>query len=213
MKRSVGVWAVAAGWALAGCGEMAGYSGGANITLPPHIQRVSLRPFQNRTQFFGLEDKLRLRVEQEFIRDGRLPYVSTEATADGIVEGEIVNYIRQVTTYDAANQPLEYRLWVIMDVRFLDRVENRVLWEEKRLEGDYIYVVETQPAGLTEEEARERLWDLFARDIVKRTLEGFGSVTGASARKVPEKTIPAPDALPPVPAPPEETDVPSPPPY
>lgn len=213
MKRFVGVWVAAAGWALAGCGDMAGYSGAVNLTLPPHIQRVSLRPFQNRTQFFGLEDKLRLRVEQEFIRDGRLPYVSTEATADGIVEGEIVNYIKQVTTYDAANQPLEYRLWVIMDVRFIDRVENRVLWEEKRLEGDYVYVVETQPAGLTEEEARERLWDLFARDIVKRTLEGFGSVTGASERKVPEKTLPAADVNRAPPPPPEESEGPSPSPY
>ena len=53
--------------------------------------------------------------------------------------------------------------------------------------------METAPGGRTEEEAREALWDLFARDIVKRTLEGFGSVTGASENKVPKDTLPGQD--------------------
>ncbi len=194
--------ALAAAFALAGCAEMGEMQKSANVILPPNIQKIGIRNFVNRTQFFGLEDRLRLQVEQEFIRDGRLPYVSSEAQADGMVEGEIVNYILQVATYDAANQPLEYRLWVIMNVRFNDRREKRVLWEEPRLEQSYRYYIDTQPGGMTEEQARERVWNLFARDIVKRTIEGFGSVTGASSRKVPETTLPDPDAQKPT-APPE----------
>lgn len=183
---------------LAGCSEVTGYNAPLAVTLPPSIQKIGVRPFQNRTQFFGLEDKLRLRVEEEFIRDGRLPFVNQESQADGVVEGEIVNYIRQVATYDANNQPEEYRLWVIMNVRFIDRKNAVTLWEEPRVEQEYRYFVETAPGGRTEEEARDALWDLFARDIVKRTIEGFGSVTGASARKVPTETLPAKDTSTPV---------------
>lgn len=196
MMRRVLVGAVGAAALafLAGCAEIGGYGAPLAITLPPSIQKIGVRPFVNRTQFFGLEDKLRLRVEEEFIRDGRLPFVNQEAQADGVVAGEIVNYIRQVVTYDANNQPEEQRLWVIMNLRFLDRTTGAALWEEPRMEQEFRYFVETAPGGRTEEEAREALWDLFARDIVKRTLEGFGSVTGASERKVPADTLPSTDA-------------------
>jgi hypothetical protein len=81
-----------------------------------------------------------------------------------------------------------------MNVRFIDRKNAVTLWEEPRVEQEYRYFVETAPGGRTEEEARDALWDLFARDIVKRTIEGFGSVTGASARKVPTETLPPKDA-------------------
>ena len=202
---------------LMGCAEMGEFQKPANVILPLHIQKIGLKTFKNHTQYFGLEDRLRLRIEQEMIRDGRLPFSGSEEAADGVVEGEIVNYIPQVATYDASNQPLEYRLWVIINVRFFDRRENRILWEEPRLEQAYRYFVETQPGGMTEDSARQEVWDLFARDIVKRTVEGFGSVTGASEHKVPESTLPGPkENIPPVPAtppPPTEPRVAPPAPY
>jgi hypothetical protein len=37
---------------------------------------------------------------------------------------------------------------------------------------------------MTEEQAREKLWDIMSKDIVKRTVEGFGSVTGVSSKKI-----------------------------
>lgn len=201
---------------LAGCAEMSDGRAPANVILPVGINKIGLRTFKNKTQYFGLEDRFRLRVEQEMIRDGRFPFAGVESDADAFIQGEIVNYIPQVAAYDSNNQPLEYRLWVIINVSFFDKKENRVLWEEPRLEQSYRYFVETQPGGMTEDEAREYVWDYFARDIVKRTIEGFGSVTGASSRKVPDAPLPAPDSAipvaPPAPAP-EERPAPPPSPY
>jgi hypothetical protein len=37
---------------------------------------------------------------------------------------------------------------------------------------------------LTEEQAREQIWDILARNIVKRVVDGFGSVTGTSERRI-----------------------------
>jgi hypothetical protein len=98
-----------------------------------------------------------------------------------------------------------------MNIKFQELRESKYLWEEPRMEQTFRYFIETEPGGMTEEEARDRVWDLFARDIVKRTIEGFGSVTGASEKKVPENTLPAPDAKATDPAP--RPRVPPPPPY
>jgi hypothetical protein len=182
-----------------GCGEV-GYAPNP-ILLPGHIRRIAVRPIVNQTQFFGLEEKLRLRVEDEFIRDGRLPYVNSESDADGVIVTEITRYIKEPISYDANHVVEEYKLWVLIDLRFIDRVNNVVLWEEPRLEQEYRYFVETRPGGVTEDEARELLWELFARDIVKRTIEGFGSVSGASERKVSGDAPPAPPEVPPPPKP------------
>jgi hypothetical protein len=190
--RKVFCWVLALGslpFAFLGCGEGVPYAGPA-VILPSHIRKIAIRPIVNKTQFYGLEEKLKLRLEEEFIRDGRLPYVSNEAEADGYVVGEIINYIKEPISFDSNHVVEEYKLWILMDIKFVDRTTNAMLWEEPRLGEEYRYFVETKPGGATEDQAREYLWDLFSRDIVKRTVDGFGSVSGASDRKAPDKTLP-----------------------
>jgi len=189
---------------LAGCGEMGGYQS-KPLILPPHIRTIAVRPVVNKTQFIGLEEKLTLRVSEEFLRDGRLPLINNENQADGVVVGEIVRYIREPISYDSNHVVEEFKLWVVINLRFIDRINKAVAWEEPRLEHTYRYFVETRPGGITEEEARLQLWDLFARDIVKRTIEGFGSVSGASEREITDKPIAKPEEKtiePPKPVPP-----------
>lgn len=183
---------------LSGCGagEIAGYNP-KPLLLPAHIRKIAIRPFANKTQFFGLEDKLTLRVSQEFLRDGRLPLVNQEIDADGVVVGEIVRYIKEPISYDSNHVVEEYKIWVLINLQFNDVTQKIALWQEPRMEQSYRYFVETQPGGITEDAAREQLWDLFARDIVKRTIEGFGSVSGASERKVShEGVVPSTSTVP-----------------
>ena len=59
--------------------------------LPAHIKNIYIRPFVNNTNQYGLEEKLTLAVTDEFIRDGRMKIVNSEAEADGVVVGEISN--------------------------------------------------------------------------------------------------------------------------
>ncbi|MGQ0645362.1 MAG: LPS assembly lipoprotein LptE [Elusimicrobiota bacterium] len=200
IRRSV-LWRLAPAAALlAGCGESV-YAPKPSL-LPAHIRSATLRPFVNKTQYFGLEDKLLLRVSDEFLRDGRLIIVNNESEADGVLAGEIVRYIREPIAFDSTGAEEEIKLWVIIDLKFIDRVNRILLWEEPRLSHEYRYFVETRPGGETEEEARQRLWDLFARDIVRRTVEGFGSVSGASERKISNQPPPKPAPARPVQPPP-----------
>jgi hypothetical protein len=160
------------------------------ILIPLHIKSLAVRPFQNETSQPGIENKLWLATTEEFIRDGRLSYVDSENKADGIVVGTIKQYREIELRHDVNLVPLEYQIWVIMDLKFLDRSNNQYLWEEPLLEQKLQYFSETSPGGKTSEEAREELWRRFSSDIVRRTIEGFGSVTSSSPRAVPKEPLP-----------------------
>lgn len=156
--------------------------------LPEHIKKVYIRPFINNTNQFGLEAKFTNAVADEVLRDGRLSLVNSEAEADGILTAEIKRYILQPLTYDANMVVEQYKMWVIVSVSFIDRENNVTLWTEPNMEGIQIYLDATKGAmgeGMTEEEAREIIWEKLSRNIIKRTIKGFGSVSTTSEKKIP----------------------------
>ena len=181
MRKLLPILAVAA--AFAACSGTDVASRPAPQILPANIRRVALRLVVNKTQQFGLEDKFTLRIRDEFLRDGRYPLVP-EDNADGVVAVTIMRYILVPIQYDTNLIPKAYKLRVIIDVQFIDRSTNTLLFEEPNMEGIQTYAASTFPGGLTEEQAREAIWDTLARDVAKRVIEGFGSVTGTSQRRV-----------------------------
>ena len=170
--------------ALAACG------GGPDVAyrptpqlLPSNIQKLSIRPIVNKTQQFGLEDKLALNVRDEFLRDARYPLVP-ENESNGIVWITITRYILTPLQYDATLAPTSYKLRVLVDLQMVDRSTNQAIWEEKNIEGALTYPNATLAGGLTEEQARENIWAVLAPMIVKRVVDGFGAVTGTSERRI-----------------------------
>ena len=149
--------------------------------LPPYIQKIAVRPFANHTQQYGLEDKLTLAVQAEFNRDGRYQ-ITTEDQADGVLIGDITRYILEPLSYDANHVPTEYKLTILADVAFNDKVKNQTLWKEPGMTGELrFFAASSGLAGqMTETDAQQIIWDQLSRDIRTRTLEGFGTVTEAS---------------------------------
>ncbi len=168
--------------AAAACGTDVAYKPTPQL-LPQHVQRLALRPIVNKTQQFGLEDKLLLRVRDEFLRDRRYPLVP-EAEAQGVVMITISRYILTAVQFDSTLAATAFKLRILVDVQFLDKSTNQILWEEKNLEGILNFPVQTLRGGLTEEQAREQIWDILARNIVRRVVLGFGSITGTSNRRI-----------------------------
>jgi hypothetical protein len=181
---------------LAGCSKY--YYNPAPQLLPQHIQKIAVRAFTNQTQQYGLEDKLTLAVQSEFNRDGRYS-ITTEDQADGVVAGDITKYILEPLSFDSNHVPTQYKLWIILDLKFYDKVRNLTLFDEPNMSGELRYYVTSSnlPGSLTEEEARETIFDQLARDIRTRTLEGFGTVTGVSERAVPGTSLDKINSLPP----------------
>ncbi|MGB2578577.1 hypothetical protein AAIR98_000496 [Elusimicrobium simillimum] len=168
---------------LAGCTEST-YKPYPQV-MPQHISKVAVRPFINRTQVFALEDKLTLAVSDEFLKNGYYQLV-TEANSDGVIIGQITRYLMVPLQYDTQLIPTTYRMEVWLNIKFLDKKTDVVIWEEPALMSTYIYSASTMAGGMTEEQAREQIWDRLARDIVKRTTDGFGSVWSESKKRTQE---------------------------
>ncbi|MFN0118672.1 MAG: LPS assembly lipoprotein LptE [Elusimicrobiota bacterium] len=195
--KILGMIAFVFAFLLVGCGDLRNnvdYQA-PNIIIPGNVKTLSVRPFENQTSQSVIGNKLWLATTEEFIRDGRIRYVDDESKADAVIVGVITQYRESELSHDVNLVPLEYQLWVVMDLKFLDIKNNQYIWEEPLIEQKLRYFAETAPGGKTVEEAREDLWERFSRDIVRRTIEGFGSVTGVSPRSIPKE--PLPDVPPP----------------
>ena len=176
---------------FAACGpENVSYRPAPQI-LPSNIKRIAIRQVENKTQQFGLEDKLTLRIRDEFLRDGRYPLTPVEE-ASGVVLLSITRYILVPIQYDATLNPTSYKLQIAVDVQLLDHSSNQVLWDEKNLDGVLVYPAATLAGGLTEEQAREQIYPIIAAKVVKRVIDGFGAASGASQRRLSGQTTTAP---------------------
>lgn len=149
--------------------------------MPQHIKKIHVRPIINRTEVFALEDRLVVEVVDEFLRNGEYS-ITQEDQADGILAGEILRYILIPVQYDTQLVPTVYRMEVLLNLRFIDKNSQETIWQEPALQQVYNFSASTLEGGMTEEQAREELWKNFAKMIVKRTVEGFGSV-GSQTRQ------------------------------
>jgi hypothetical protein len=118
---------------------------------------------------------------------GCLPTGLVRWSCNGILIAEIERYINEPVSYDQNLIVQERKLWVLVNIYFWDKVQGKIIWTEPNLQGVQRYFVESRPGGISEEEARTIVWDKLARDIYRRTIEGFGSVTGELDRNVPQK--------------------------
>ena len=152
--------------------------------LPPYIQKIAVRPFANHTQQYGLEDKLTLAVQSEFNNDGRYQ-ITTEDQADGVLIGDITHYTLEPLSYDTNHVPTEYKLSILADVSFEDKVKKGELWKEPGMTGELRYFAASSGLSgqMTEVEAQQVIWDQMSRDIRTRTLEGFGTESSTSTSK------------------------------
>ncbi|MFQ3675146.1 MAG: LPS assembly lipoprotein LptE [Endomicrobiia bacterium] len=155
--------------------------------LPSHIKKIAIQQFVNKTNIYGLEERLKLNTINEFLLDGRFEVVSEMSQSDGYITGEILYYILQPTAYGTNYEVQQYKLRLIVNFYFVDVIKNVTLWEEPNIEEVLYFSAATLPGGLTEEEAKNTILSNMAKKIYIRTIEGFGSVTGTSYKKVPQK--------------------------
>ena len=173
---------MAVGFLLPACGTL---HTPAPQLLPEHVRKIYIRPFANATNQFGIEARLTNAVIEEFLRDGRLSIVNSPEEADSMLIGEIRRYVLQPLTYDANMVARQFKLWVIVGVYLVDTQDDITLWVEPNMEGIQIYAdVSADPFGISEEQARERVWEQLSRRIVRRTIRGFGSETSVSQRRL-----------------------------
>ncbi len=182
MKKLLTLFALCA--VLAGCAAQGVvYKPQAQI-MPQHIKKIAVRPILNKTEVFALEDKFYIELYDQFLQNGTYQIVSENNGAQGVVVTTITRYLNVPIQYDSQLIPTVYRMEVWLDVVLIDKSTNQPVWREPAFLGTQIYSASTMPGGMTEVQARDVIWQKLSKDIIKRTVDGFGSVMSENKKKV-----------------------------
>ncbi|MCM8789943.1 MAG: LPS assembly lipoprotein LptE [Candidatus Omnitrophica bacterium] len=116
-----------------------------------------------------LETDITRTVVDKFLFDGNLK-LAGEESADLILKGKLIEFRRDPLRYDDNDNVTEYRLNLVVNISLWDKIENRLIWEEKGFTGTTAYFTSGQDAKSEDTAVVEALDDL-ARRIVERTVE------------------------------------------
>ena len=167
-----GVWLVNQGF-------FSGYT--TQTALPEHVETVHVekvtntidisqevtnnKPFQ--TYRPGLEVELRNALIERFIFDGHLR-IASKNKADAVLKASLLNFDRDPVSYNADDSVQEFRIHVTAELRFMDQLNDEVLWEAHSLSGEATYFL-SGPLAVSEDRAVALALD----DLVRRAVEGI----------------------------------------
>src|SRR3989338_2862570 len=132
------------------------WSSGCGYTTRPglasHLKTIYVKPFVNKIdltqlatnqqQFpiyrHGMEVDLTNAVINRYQFTGLLRPARAEK-ADCRLEGELLEFRRDALRYDASQQVEEWRLNIVVNLKFIDQTTNTVLWGEQGVTGDTTY--------------------------------------------------------------------------
>jgi hypothetical protein len=165
--------------------------------LASHLRTVYVKAFVNQidlTQLttdyqrfplyrHGMESDLTTAIINRFQFTGLLRPAAPQH-ADSRLEGELVEFRRDALRFDPSQQVEEWRLSLVVNVRFYDlhatpaegvtppEGGGAVMWEEERLTGDTTYFALGSNVE-SEAKALDRAIQDLARRIVERTVENW----------------------------------------
>ncbi len=137
----------------------------------PHLKKISVRAFENRSSEFDLGDKVLNELTRQFRDDGRLKVVTQQP--DCTLEGTLLSFEENIYSYDAANNVQDYQLKLVCSVVFTDLIENQVIYENKSLTLMEAYAVSEESSArfTTKEEATDELIKNLFRIVIQNSLE------------------------------------------
>lgn len=155
---------------LSGCGYT------QQTHLPGDIKTVAVPTFKNeippKDQFAyrpGLETELTNAIRDRFIFDGNLKVVE-ESKADAILKGSVISYEQEALRFDRLESVNEYRLFLVVKFKLIDRRTKKVLIEEPNFSGRTEFFVSRSPNSTRRTSANSASSDL-ARSLVDRIVE------------------------------------------
>lgn len=143
-------------------------------SLPSHIKTAAVPIFDNKTVEPGLIEDLTDAVEAAILSDGNMK-IAGEFQADALVQGVIVEFIDEADTFSKDEKSDQFKIHIYADVKFFDRVKNKAIWEESRMEGWGRY----DGPGSTADETKSRddaIMDalkMLSDEIIDKTVAGW----------------------------------------
>jgi len=165
--------------AVSGCGYT------TRPGLVSYLKTIYIKPFTNAIDLtalptsdqriplyrHGMEVNLTNAVITRFQFTGLLRPASMEQ-ADSRLEGELLAFRRDALRYNAQQQVEEWRLNIVVNLRYYDQKAHTLQWEEQNFTGDTTYFALGTNAE-SETSALDRAVTDLARRVVERTVENW----------------------------------------
>lgn len=144
--------------------------------VPKHVNTIAIPAFGNATRRYKLSEGLTSSLTREFISRTRFHIVTDASHSDAVLTGAVMNFLTYPTIFDpATGRASGVQVVVILQVKLVDRTDNKVLFERPNFEVRERYEISTDPRAYFEESdvAMERLSRDVARSVVSAVLENF----------------------------------------
>jgi hypothetical protein len=134
----------------------------SGLLLPQSIRQVAIANFENDSGQAGLEKDLTRRVVHRFLQDGRVQ-LEPVSKALGLLAGSVRSYQRIPLQFDELQNPVQFKLILLVDLEFRDTSGDTVFWTtypRGRLEGQGESPLTTEQDALMVSQRDLRVGDL-----------------------------------------------------
>lgn len=155
-----------------GCGY---HLAGKGSTLPPHVQRVSVPLFENRTTQPEIAQRLTEQVTNELIGRGVEIESGAADAADAILQGVVNTYTSVPVGIGTDGRATRYEIVIQVAAELRDLRDESLIWKDEHFLFRRQYAVDPNEATSIDRAivAIEEVSRDLARSMVAAILEGF----------------------------------------
>jgi len=156
----------------AGCGY---HLAGKGSTLPPHVRRISVPLFENRTEQPEIAQRLTEQVTNEMIGRGVQVASSGAESADALLRGTVNGYTSVPVGIGSDGRATRYEIVVQVAAELRDLHDESVLWKDEHFLFRRQYDVDPNETTSIDRSivAIEEVSRDLARSMLAAILEGF----------------------------------------
>lgn len=139
------------------------------------IGSVSVRPLQNETSFYAVEQILTRSLVHGFVEKTRYQVVEDPSQADAVMEGSISRLTASPVTFGSGSFGSTFVVTLTARVQLTDRKSGKILFKNDRFTFREQYVINADVQNFFSEQnpALDRIAADFASSVVTSILEGF----------------------------------------
>ena len=132
------------------------------------IQKVYVANFPNKTVEPYLENYFRNALIDQFIRGNLFQVVNSEEEADAVVEGAILHVFTSHVAYETADLGAEERVSLSVRIKFEDRKNGRVIWENRNFADTKDRLVLQSAHTVAQREEKKKTLIKLSHDMAER---------------------------------------------
>lgn len=140
----------------------------------PYLKTIRILPVENRTTESDIDLEVSEYLSENFQKDGRLLQVTENP--DVLLECAVTFYEEIIYSSDNANNVEEYQVKMNFSVKMTDLINDRVLYENKRLAIAQRYAVNNAITSAdydNRDDAETGIYDELFTKIIQNTLEDW----------------------------------------